>query len=119
MFGQIYKILLKDNPDMEYSAHQIQYLWSSYNQERWKLDPDPLLSAQKCLEKVVGEMEGVGGSRMNLDHCVTQLLNLTMSILRAALPSSLPELCILMCQQSPQSAGARSLFKSLGSPNIY
>lgn len=31
----------------------------------------------------------------------------TMSILRSALPASLRELRILMCQHSPQSAGAR------------
>jgi hypothetical protein len=48
---QIHKILLKEFPKMEYSLKQISYLWSSYNQERWRMDPDPMVSAQKCLEK--------------------------------------------------------------------
>jgi hypothetical protein len=36
---------------MEYTPKQVHYLWSSYNQEIWRLDPDPMTSARMILER--------------------------------------------------------------------
>ena len=42
---------------MDSSIKQIHYLWSSYNQEKWRFDPNPLSSARKCLEKATDDID--------------------------------------------------------------
>ena len=42
---------------MNYSTKQIHYLWSLYNQDRWRLDSDPAESARRCLEKAPEDVD--------------------------------------------------------------